>query len=551
VQTTLAVYVNADDALTIWTVDALDPACRGFAIQRRADDGAPTWLDNYAPPGPATHQRGLHQSSAKWPFRRFSWTDHEVPADAAVSYRVVPVLKGPPDETLASAWSAPRTLRGGDGTGYEAHFNRGFLISQFMSRYLDQHYPGVSRDVALRRFKADIGTQLDDTLRVFLSAGLRTTMLELLGNAPELYGALFELADEELLRGLEALGPRAHIVLANGSIDQRKGEPLAQARARDENAAARTRLKAAGVDVSDRFVAPGPLAHNKFLVSTAVDGTPAQVWTGSTNWTPTGLCTQLNNGLLVDDAQVAAVFLAQWHALRDAGSTHPPGLTTANAKPTTVGRATIHFTRAAHKADLAALAEVVAGAKEGVLFLMFMPGGSGVLADVVTLAAAQPDLLLRGVVSELPQDDSGKVKVTLFGDGTTPDARIYDVIEPEGMDHPTAWWAEEITHRQFQNDVGYAIVHSKVLVVDAFGDAPVVVTGSHNFSVSASTDNDENFVVIRGDRALAEAFAVNVENAWRHYSVRAGTAHATLKGIDYLGAVLADQRREERFWHLV
>jgi phosphatidylserine/phosphatidylglycerophosphate/cardiolipin synthase-like enzyme len=549
VRTTLVVYVNADDALIEWTVDALDSGCRGFAIQRILGAGAPAWLDNFAPPGKLAQKPGVHQTSADWPFRRFSWTDHSVPAGTAVSYRVVPVFSGPPDETQASEWSPPRTLRAGDGNGYAAHFNRGFLISQFMSRYLDEHYPGVDRDAALAKFKNDIGTQLDDTLRVFLSGNLRTTMLGLLSGAQQLYGALFELADEELVRGLVALGPHAHIVLANGSISKGKTETLAQARARDENAAARARLKAAGVEVSDRFVAPGALAHNKFLVLADAAGAPLRVWTGSTNWTPTGLCTQLNNGLLVDDPAVATLYLAQWHALQAAGSSHPAAMTAANATATTVGRATVQFTRAARKVDLGALAEIVSGANEGLLFLMFSPGGAGVLADVQALAAAKPDVLLRGVVSELPPGADGKLRVTLFGAGATPDSHLYDVIEPEGL-HSTARWAEEITHKQFVSDVGFAIVHSKVLVVDPFSDTPAVVTGSHNFSLSASSENDENFVAIRGDSALAEAYAVNIENAWRHYSVRIGTAHGQLFGAAYLGAVLDDQRREEHFWRL-
>lgn len=32
--------------------------------------------------------------------------------------------------------------------------------------------------------------------------------------------------------------------------------------------------------------------------------TALATWTGSTNWTPTGLCTQLNNGLLIDEAHI-------------------------------------------------------------------------------------------------------------------------------------------------------------------------------------------------------------------------------------------------------
>ena len=66
----------------------------------------------------------------------------------------------------------------------------------------------------------------------------------------------------------------------------------------------------------EEFLSPGALGHNKFLVRTDKDGKPVAAWTGSTNWTPTGLCTQVNNGLLIEDPAVAQVYLDQWHRLR-------------------------------------------------------------------------------------------------------------------------------------------------------------------------------------------------------------------------------------------
>jgi phospholipase D-like protein len=313
-KTTLAVYANADDALLVWSVDELDDHCGGFAIQRkRGRSRVPTWLDNYAPPGRKAHQRGLHQRSDTRPFRRFSWTDHEVGAGDAVRYRVVPVVSGKPVEALASEWSERRTLGAANGP-YRAYFNRGFVISQFMSRYLDQHYPALTRGVALEQFVKDIRSDTEDLLRGFLSGELRTALLALLAEVAagdeHVYAALFELNDAELQRALEAVGARAHVVLANGSITAAKGEGSAQARTRDQNAAARKRLTDAGVDVRDRFISPGGLGHNKFLVVTSAAGEPRRVWTGSTNWSTTGLCTQLNNALQVDDRDVAQAYLA-------------------------------------------------------------------------------------------------------------------------------------------------------------------------------------------------------------------------------------------------
>jgi phosphatidylserine/phosphatidylglycerophosphate/cardiolipin synthase-like enzyme len=584
VKTTLVAYANSDDVLLLWSADELDDRLEGFAVQRKLKRGAAaeetSWINNYAPPGPKAYQNGVLAPSDQRPFRCFGWTDHSVGEGDRVRYRVVPFLAGTttPTTSLASAWSPSVALAWPKRAAYRAFFNRGFVISQFISRYLDEHYPGLDRIAALRKFKDEITSKLDDRIRVFLSGQVRTNLLALLdeiaGGEGEIYAALFELGDEELVRALVKLRARAHLVLANGSIEVKKDknghatETSAQARSRDENAEARQRLVAAGADVeaTNRFVSPGALAHNKFLVVVDKNGNPKTVWTGSTNWTTTGLCTQLNNALIANDPDVATAYLEQWKLLRAVGSSHPSTLPAANKTPAEVGgtaaktvRSSVHFTRAPAKVDLAALTDIVKSTQEGLLFLMFIPGASGVLADVRALAAAKPNLLVRGVVSELPkgrQDEhtgtTTTVKVTVVGAPTPSQntSQTYDVVQPEGNPHPAAWWAAETTHQQFLSGIGHAIIHSKVLLVDPFSDDPTIVTGSHNFSTSASTTNDENFIVVKGDRPLAEAYAVNIDSAWRHYAYRAGNPHPGLFGIDYLRALLADQRREEHFWRL-
>lgn len=66
-----------------------------------------------------------------------------------------------------------------------------------------------------------------------------------------------------------------------------------------------------------------------------------------------------------------------------------------------------------------------------------------------------------------------------------------------------------------------AIVHSKTIVVDPFSDNCAVVTGSHNFSLSASEKNDENLVIVRGNKRLAQAYALHIQGVYDHYSWRA------------------------------
>jgi phosphatidylserine/phosphatidylglycerophosphate/cardiolipin synthase-like enzyme len=586
--TTLKVYVNDDDALLFWRPSQVITGCRGFAVQKRkrTSSGVDTsFLPNRM--GFATEPAinlvnketdqadPVSKPSSEWPFQRFSWTDHDANNGDTVSYQVIPVIRDDSGalqlvQSEASDWSPERTL-GATPTGtYQPFFNRAFVISQFMARYL------AEKHLTLKQFKEQITDDVEDTIRQFLSGELRTALLHLIDAAAdddfEIFAALFELTDSELVDKLVELGPRAHIVLANGSITKKPDETTAQARERDENADARGKLIAAGVDVEEtnRFIAPGPLAHNKFLVRTHKDGTPTAAWTGSTNWTPTGLCTQANNGLLINDPATADVFLQQWHLLRDAASDFPPELVESNSAAHQVAddgtdpgsSSTVWFTRSARQVDLAALREEVANAKQGILFLMFMPGPTGVFADVMA-RAAEPDLYVRGVVSELPhgRNNESHADVSLI-DGTTRHQMSLDivqpkglgVVQPEGVAHPFANFVAEVTHKQFLSQVGHAIVHSKVLVIDPFSDDATVVTGSHNFSASASTKNDENFVIIKGERALAEAYAVNALGVYQHYRWRAFLAQSDhpFNGLQdndtWMAPLLQSDQRDLQFW---
>jgi phosphatidylserine/phosphatidylglycerophosphate/cardiolipin synthase-like enzyme len=273
------------------------------------------------------------------------------------------------------------------------------------------------------------------------------------------------------------------------------------------------------------------------------------------------LCTQVNNGLLIQNPEVATVYLKQWQALREAASAFPKPFVASNSKPKRVGedtvgnvRSIVWFTRTSKGVDLEALREEVNKAREGILFLMFMPGSTG-LFSTVSARSGEPNLYVRGVVSELPngRGDESAVDVNLI-DGNDHTPLHLDIIQPEGVKHSFAKFAEEVTRKQFLGGVGHAIIHSKVVVIDPFSKDPVVITGSHNFSSSASSKNDENFIIVKGDHELAEAYAVNIMGAYAHYRWRAFLTQTNrpfngLKDNDKWQAPrLAAARRDLQFW---
>lgn len=63
-------------------------------------------------------------------------------------------------------------------------------------------------------------------------------------------------------------------------------------------------------------------------------------------------------------------------------------------------------------------------------------------------------------------------------------------------------------------------IHSKFLLKDPLGADPIVVTGSANFSDDSTTANDENMLLIRGDRRVADIYFTEFNRLFFHYYFR-------------------------------
>lgn len=174
--------------------------------------------------------------------------------------------------------------------------------------------------------------------------------------------------------------------------------------------------------------------------------------------------------------------------------------------------------------DLAAIDRVLTQATDGILFLMFQPGGAATLGTVRKIQQVKKSMYIKGVVSTLPSEEKGESEVDVEIHGA--DAKMsklsvnLDVVQPEGFRAPFANWAATVTRNEFISRqggvIGFAIVHSKLIVVDPFTN-PVVIVGSHNFSGSASSNNDENFLIIRGNDELARHYAAHILSVYQHY----------------------------------
>jgi phosphatidylserine/phosphatidylglycerophosphate/cardiolipin synthase-like enzyme len=522
----IAVYTNSDDAFVAWAPSDFIPGCRGFLLERARKSGTKQIVEpveNRVGFKKDKPKSGDHEPSRRWPFQRFNWTDHAVDVGNQVRYRVTAMIDDgggrPYREGPASNWTPWAAFSSEAGDGFSCFFNRGLVLSQFVARYMKD------KKLSAAKFKAQLKNNVDPQFRSFLAGDLGLEVTKLLKDAKddstEFHAALYELGDKKLEDGLIALASSLHLILANGS--DKTG---------DGNKAARKRLNDEGIVTIDRMLKSKGLGHNKFVVLSDGSG-PQAVWTGSTNWSTTGLCTQMNNGLLIKNPGVARLYRRQWDLLKDASppeldpANFPPALVKANDKPHSfsVGESnvTVWFTRTSDGRDMDSLREVISSAKDSILFLMFTPGKQG-LHTLAGQRANEKRMYVRGVVSTLGNEkgDSARnvLDIELVSSDQTFKPDHYTVIQPQGVDVALGPWIAEVTRGNFLSQIGHAIVHSKVLVIDPLSEDPVVVTGSHNFSASASEKNDENLVIVRGHKKLAIAYATYVMSVYQHYRYR-------------------------------
>jgi len=540
-------FATSDDVLVVWRSDKPIADCVGFELRRKRN-GNDEVVNNRIKFDGENVDASKRAPSDKSPIRRYAWTDHEPNKGDKVSYHVVPVIQkgeGPaqPDQLQKSPASAEIELTGKVSDSFECYFNRGLVISQFMSRELH----GDFSDANLKKFKNDLDTTEENRVRDFLGGDLREKLLELLDNAKQdgghVFLAMFELSDEILVAKLKALGANAHLVLSNGAHKTRED---------DENKTARHTLDNAGCDIHDRMLPAGVLGHNKFAVLCDKAQKPMAALSGSTNWSPTGLCTQINNVIQIGDETLARVFLDQWDRLKNAGDNTPPTLVTANSQVKSAktakgdGKVDVWFTRSSDQQEMDAVIERVKKAKQGIVFLMFQPGGSPILNAIVKMQSDHSDLFVKGVISTASPDDLDATAHVTLVQRNGIQVQDFRIVQPQGL-HAVGNFAAEVMRGTFLHDIGFAIVHSKVIVIDPNGDNPIVVTGSHNFSASASGKNDENLIIIEGNKALAKAYAVNVQGVFDHYRFRAVANLMQKEGKDVV-EVMKDPKSWQKSW---
>ena len=424
-------YANNSVAFIAWIPKGNIKDCLGFEITRIYEDGTERVLAAWVPFEGQGNKDWKPQDTSVWPVQKFWWRDLTVrqrrdapllrPADVTVSYRIralVPAAAGlalvttalPPTYTgnphpLAylddGTVTNPVTITSNFGP-IKAAFNNGILSTQWLSHAMRTTLgQAPSKD----NIKQEI-VDLNSPIRTYLAGDLPAMMSDIFARTDqggELYLSIYELTDEFLIGLIKKYASRVHLILSNTGLDKESKEWDS------ENAPARQDLHQAGLaEMHDRmFNNSAHIGHNKFVVYVDANNIPQAVLSGSTNWTPNGLCAQSNNVIIIESEKVARQYLDYWNDIRsdnaqfktpvplsdNTGNAQGAALRTANAKPLDAILMGIDWALRMWRSpnmpqknkpkdpprppDLAEIYDLMRNAKKAIFFAVFLPGMKG------------------------------------------------------------------------------------------------------------------------------------------------------------------------------
>jgi len=464
----------------------------GFAIERLDhSDGERIWMrgmKTFEATDPLLGP-GNTVSSREHPFQSFQWADYSAFPERIYTYRII-ALGGSPEDLKEGATVSVTVTTESETTGkHSVYFNRGAVASQEYARRFQNKKPSVIGPPAYK----------------WLSRGLVEALLAYIkqanGSAYELYGAIYQFQNADVfaaLKAAKASGAKVKIIFDDK--DQK-----------EDNEAA---LEGSGIKALCKGrTHAGNYAHNKFLVLVK-GGEPVSVWSGSTNMTENGIYGHSNVGHVVRDKVIAQSYLDYWNQLF--GDPKKPDLSPWNEEHSPAPsvppdrKLAAVFSPRPNVEALEWYADMASKAQRG----LFMTFAFGMNKLFVPTYSRQDDVLRFALMETKGMNKEQQAT-------TDRVRRLPNVVVAVGKNiviNAFDRWLRERATIVSKTHVRY--IHTKYMLIDPLGDDPIVVTGSANFSDASTTTNDENMLVIRGDKAVADIYLGEFMRLYSHYAFR-------------------------------
>jgi phosphatidylserine/phosphatidylglycerophosphate/cardiolipin synthase-like enzyme len=473
----------------------------------------------------------------QFPVQSFLWGDYAATPGTSYRLRVRPMYGTPGDlktNPLDEINLEIQTEHEWDGTGHGVWFNRGAIASQKFSEEFGNKAP------------TNVNDPKDPEVR-WLSRGLLDACLNYINETPlgdALRVAAYEFTYPPILNALKKrLDDGLDVQIVYHDTTDAAGQPN------------ETAMRAAGLPVNDQKItfrrSKTKIPHNKFIVRLKGGKVPVEVWTGSTNFTPSGFLGQTNVGHRVADRDTARQYLDLWKLVKKDPTigdarTATAALTPNPAEVIASNSVARMFSPRAKAEMLGWYGRRMMNAANSVWFTAAF-GISPVLMEPIAKKRDQ----MRFVLMEKPAPAAAKAVLTedishVFLSYGVPLGELYRITNGK----PTArmrikefeldkWFFKE-EHYRPAHDGFVFFVHTKFLLIDPLSDDPLVCSGSANFSSGSLLQNDENMLFIRGNTRVADIYMTEFDRIFRHFYFRDVANELAAKG-DHAVAIFLDE----------
>jgi phosphatidylserine/phosphatidylglycerophosphate/cardiolipin synthase-like enzyme len=237
------------------------------------------------------------------------------------------------------------------------------------------------------------------------------------------------------------------------------------------------------IPVLERTDGLGSGMHNKFMSIDADHADVAWLWTGSTNWTQSGLFSDYNNMVFIQDQALALAYRTEFEEMWGGNGPQP---NIANSK---FGAAKTNNTPHTFQVD-------------GVPIECWFSPSDGTTSHLVNLLN-DAQHTVRTAIYTFTNTSLG---TALLNADQRPGVEVHMDLEyaitagTEGA-YLASNGVDVVTHSSDN-----VLLHHKYAIIDEdSADDPLVITGSHNWTNYAETVNDENAIAIH-DATVANLF---------------------------------------------
>ncbi len=491
-------YAGTNGVLLAFDVDeSRRDGLLGFAVIHKEGTRPWQWLLNSLTFPGKTHTLVKWQATPSnlAPIQKMRWADYSIEPRTTCRYRVHLVYGTPDAPQLDEDLEVEVRTDDGQPDNHRVIFNRAVAASQAFGR----KFEAVDEWLSTNK-NAPIEDWPDPKARDWLQHGLLDQIEKFVARAKDdswtLDVAIYEYELAAIVKAINDAHRRGVKVriLYHGKVGDEQTK---------QNEASVKKIPVS----RKRARVTHKIFHNKFIVLGKIRNgvsEPCAVLCGSTNFTENGVYRQANVVHVADDKTIAGHYAKLFQVVWDAPGDVPAAkkwIGTNNAIDA-ANRMFVGFSPRAGGKDLAEFVNCIKAADRDLLFATAFALPKNILEAL--LGEANDPVMRFGL-------QNSKSSITGFHAD-----RSAKFVTPALLNKGLEGWVKE----GLRGQKGNLLVHLKAIVVNFTGDDPIIISGSHNLSASASNGNDENYLIMRGDTDLADRYGLEILRFYEHYRFR-------------------------------